>query len=428
MHREAKGCCEYAELSRRQFLGASSGAALFALSAPAWLPRVAYADDGCTGRDVIVSIYLRGGADGLTLCVPHGDADYYAARESRGLAIPQPGSGSDAAVDLDGFFGLPPAMAALLPAYQAGHLALVHACGLTDTTRSHFDAQRYMEVGKLADPTLFTGWLGRHLASIPPRTPNAALRAVAMGDNALPITLAGAPQALPVADPANVGLDGNPLTADQRRSYLADSYAGDTLESIATDTLATIDLLEAIDFAGYLPAGGAVYPETNFGQSLKATAALIKAQVGVEAAALNIGGWDTHENAGVLTGTLASLMNELAESLAAFHADLYTDISNVTVVAVSEFGRRVEANASNGTDHGHGNCMFVLGDNIAGGQVVRNWLGLHPDVLFEGRDVPITIDYRDILAEIVQQRLGNAQLDTVFPGYTPQFRNITRPC
>ena len=425
---DCKGCREYLELSRRQFLGASGGAVL-AASLPAWLPRVALAGDFCSSRDVIIAVFLRGAMDGMTMCVPHGETEYYAKRPT--LAIPPPGSGQPfAATDLDGFFGLPTSMLPLLPAYQNGDMLIVHACGSTDTSRSHFDAMALMEYGDPTNPAQFSGWLGRHLLTTSPLVPGATLRAVGM-QHLLPRSLNAAPGALPSPDITNFGLDGSPASLAARRSTLDSLYSltNDPLRAAAQTTQATIDLLDMIDFAGYMPAGAAVYPLSPFGRSLKASAALIKAEIGVEAIAIDIGGWDHHIEMGPHDGILANKLTDLSNSLAALHADVMAGSGkNVTVVVMSEFGRRLEENGDEGTDHGHGNCMLVMGNYIAGGQVLTQWPGLAPELLFQQRDLDVTIDYRDILAEIIQERLANPNLASVFPDFTPTFRGVTESC
>ncbi len=419
------GCTEYMQVSRRNFL-AAGGAAAMVSGAPIWLPRIAYATDSRSAdRDILISIFCRGGADGLTLCVPHGDPAYYDARPT--INIPRPDSGDQfAATDLDGFFGLAPAMTPLTEAYLAGDLLFVHATGSTDQTRSHFDAMHFMEVGKPRDPSLFTGWTGRHLLSVPPLDSNAVIRAIGIAPG-LQRALAGAPLTLPFPDLSDSGLNGRWQTKEDRLNAIAEAYnsAPDILKNAASNTLNTMSLLEQIDFANYQPANGAIYPETYFGYSLKSTAALIKAQVGVEAVNLDLGGWDTHDTQGPRDGYMAQLMGDLAQSLAAFYRDVISDNKNVSLVTMSEFGRVVAENGSLGTDHGHGNVMMLMGKHFSGGRVLANWPGLDPDLLYEGQDLDITIDYRDILAEVVQNRLGNTNLDFVFPDFTPTFRGIT---
>lgn len=418
------GCSEYKAMSRRRFFGVSAGAAA-AVGAPLWLPRVAYAQEA-GNRDVLIAIFLRGGCDGLSICVPHAEDAYYAARPT--LNIPRPDSlDPNRAIDLDGFFGIPQSMGALLPAYNAGDLLIVHACGQTDETRSHFEAMNYMEVGKPRDPSIFTGWIARHLLSTAPLNPNSILRAIAI-NSALQRSLAGAPLALPIPDPDEFGLAGWDGTAAERLEALEKSYRKGELVLRATveNTMRTIGVLESIDFENYAPGGGAVYPDTYFGYAMRSAAALIKADLGVEAVATDLGGWDTHDGQQPRQGFMANLMQELAESLAAFHADLdAAGTVNYSLIVYSEFGRTFRENANGGTDHGHGNAMLVLGNHIAGGRVLADWPGLGPEDLFQGQDLDVTIDYRDILAEIVQYRLGNANLQTIFPDYTPAFRGVT---
>jgi uncharacterized protein (DUF1501 family) len=420
---DCHACAEYNELSRREFLARSTAAAVI-MAAPAWLPQVAYAQAEDTTRDIIVSIFLRGGADGLTLVPPYAENAYYTLRPT--IAIPRPdSSATNKALDLNNFFGLAPALGSLLPAYRAGQLLILHAVGSTDPTRSHFDAQAYMEIGVPGDRTIETGWLGRHLASKPPMKPTAALRALAF-NYGLPLMLAGGPDTLPIPDPSNFGLSGNSSTRSQRLAWLGTSFGGelDPIKSSAANTQRTITELSAINIGAYLPSGGAVYPTSSFGSALRSTAALIRADVGVEAVQIDVSGWDTHNAQGPLTGGMSNTMRTLADAIAAFHADMVgaSRLGRLTLVVMSEFGRKAQENGSQGTDHGHGNVMFVLGGSVVGGQVMSQWPGLSAPQLYQGQDLQVTIDYRDILSEIVWRRLGNSKLDVVFPGYTPNFR------
>jgi uncharacterized protein (DUF1501 family) len=426
---ECHGCNEYMQLSRRQFLAASGGAAV-ATMVPAWLPRVAFATDYCSSRDIIVTVFLRGAADGLTLCVPHADNDYYTARPN--LAVPRPDSPSpNKAIDLDGFFGFPQPLAPLIPAYQAGHLLIAHACGSPDSGRSHFDSMRHLEEGKVTTSALFSGWIGRHLSTAPPIAQNSILRAIGI-DYGLQRALVGGPQTIPIPDLAAFNLTGDPASITARRAALSDMYSayGGQLSTACNNTQVTLDLLHQIDFVGYQPAGGAVYPVSNsFGYGLRSAAALIKAEVGVEAIALDLNGWDTHVQQGVFGGAMFNLMTSLAQGLAAFHTDINAGNGrNVTVVVMSEFGRRLMENGGSGTDHGHGTVMFVMGNNIAGGRVLTQWPGLAPGQLFEERDLAVTMDWRDILSEIVYYRLGNPNLGIIFPEYAPTFHGVTNSC
>jgi uncharacterized protein (DUF1501 family) len=418
-----QACDEYRRLSRREFMARGTATAV-ALSVPAWLPRVTYAQSA-SSSDVLISIFLRGGADGLSLVPPFGDPSYYALRPT--LAIPPPGSAANPALNLDGFFGLPPAMAALLPVYQGGQLLIVHASGSTDPSRSHFDAQFFMEIGKPGDLNVVTGWLGRHLASRPPAKVDAALRGIGF-NYGLPQTLVGAPDTLPIPDPANFGLSGSSSTRTQRLTWLGNAYQveRDPLRTAALNTQRTITTLSALNINGYVPAGGAVYPGGSFGTALRSTAALIRADMGVEAVQIDLGGWDTHSAQGPINGGMAVNMQQFAQAIAAFYVDMVyaNKINNVTLVATSEFGRVARENASQGTDHGHGNAMFVMGGQVRGGRVLTQWPGLADGQLYQNQDLQVTIDYRDILAETVLRRLGNTNLDLVFPGYTPTMRGV----
>ena len=418
-----QACDEYRQLSRREFMARGTATAV-ALSVPAWLPRVTYAQSA-SSSDVLISIFLRGGADGLSLVPPFGDPSYYALRPT--LAIPPPGSAANPALNLDGFFGLPPAMAALLPVYQGGQLLIVHASGSTDPSRSHFDAQFFMEIGKPGDLNVVTGWLGRHLASRPPAKVDAALRGIGFNFG-LPQTLVGAPDTLPIPDPANFGLSGSSSTRTQRLTWLGNAYQveRDPLRTAALNTQRTITTLSALNINGYVPAGGAVYPGGGFGTALRSTAALIRADMGVEAVQIDLGGWDTHSQQGPINGGMAVNMQQFAQAIAAFYVDMVyaNKINNVTLVATSEFGRVARENASQGTDHGHGNAMFVMGGQVRGGRVLTQWPGLADGQLYQNQDLQVTIDYRDILAETVLRRLGNTNLDLVFPGYTPTMRGV----
>lgn len=428
------GCTEYRELSRRQFVGtAAGGSAAMAAAAffPAWLPKVVLAETYASTRDVLLSVFMRGGADGLTLCVPYGDPDYYTGRST--IAVPRPDQTVPTkGIALDNFFAFPQAMSGLMTAYTANDLLVVHATGQFNNSRSHFDAQRYMEVGKPADPSLVTGWLGRHLASAPPVRSNAPLRALGLSAG-LQKTLVGAPKTLPIANPANFALAGSGATANARLAFLANDYAAATepIHAAALDASNTVALLQSVGIATYRPANGAVYPTTSFGNALRSVAALIKADIGIEAAQVDIGGWDTHSQQDPLAGSMYRSMQDFSNALAAFYLDVISTATATTgattAVAVSEFGRNARENGSNGTDHGRGTVMFAMGKNIAGGRVmVNNWPGLNRSVLENGQDLKVTIDYRDILAEIVQNRLGNTNLSYIFPSWTPTMRGATR--
>ena len=434
-HDEDCGCQEYNELSRRQFITSAAAGVSAAAVFPAWLPKIVMSKAHASNRDIIVSVFMRGGADGLSICVPFADPNYYTSRST--IAIPQPdSSAATKGINLDGFFMFPQAMAGgaagtggLIPAFKATDLLVVHATGQLNNSRSHFDAQRYMEVGKPVDPALVTGWLGRHLASIPPLKPDAPLRGLGVASG-LQKTLVGAPKTLPIADPTNYTVGGSAATQAQRLAFMQTDYAGadEPLHSAALDATNTVNLLKTVNFTAYQPANGAVYAANSaFARALKSVAVLIKADVGIEAAQVDIGGWDTHSGQDPLAGSMFRTMQDFSNSLAAFYADVIATGYNVTVVAVSEFGRNVRENGSQGTDHGRGTTMLAMGKGIAGGRVLtKNWPGLAREQLEQGQDLKVTVDYRDILAEIVQKRLANPNLSFVFPTWTPTMLGVTR--
>jgi uncharacterized protein (DUF1501 family) len=414
------GCAEYHELSRRGFIGDARIFAATLASTPAWLPQVTFSRNPAGGRDTLVIVNLRGGMDGLTGCVPFGDSELYVKRPT--LAVQPPGQ-PDGALDLDGYFGLPPTAAPLLTPYQAGKLAVVHATGSTDPTRSHFDAMFYMETGTPNSGGLLsaTGWMGRHLINTA-AIGNGDLRGIGVSPY-LAMSLFGGPGTVPVPDLASYDFPGRSNTAADRRTLIGKLYsqAVPILASAATSALATVDILNGIDFANYVPENGATYPNTTFGVGLKSVAALIKADGDLEVAHLDYYGWDHHNGEGPINGAFAYMINDLAATLEAFYLDTQSQMDRLVVVVMSEFGRRIEENGTAGTDHGHGNCMFVMGGHVAGGQVLTQWPGL---INSGNGDLDITYDYRDILAEILEKRMGNTTLGDVFPNYTPIFRGI----
>ena len=423
------GCQEYNTLSRRHFVMNAAGAAVFTAAIPDWLPRVVLAP-AASSRDIIVYVFMRGGADALSLCVPWGDTNYYAGRST--IAIPRPdASGTAKATALDAtMWGFPPGMLGLLPSYQSSQLLVIQGAGLTYNSRSHFDAQRFIEFGKAADPSISTGWLGRHLATVPPLNTAATLRALSISQG-MPNAMEGAPKTLPIPDPTNYVLGGSSTTRAARQVWLNTDFGvtEEPVRSAALDAATTLSLLASLNIGAYAPSNGATYPNSSFGRGMRATAALIKADVGVEAIQVDIGGWDTHQTENPLNGYLNTVMSDFSNSLGAFWADVLqgSGNNNVTLVAMSEFGRNVRENGSQGTDHGRGSCMFVMGKQITGGRVfTKNWQPLARENLADGQDVMVNVDHRDVLAEIVKNRLGNSNLDLIFPGYTPTFQGVTR--
>jgi uncharacterized protein (DUF1501 family) len=431
------GCQEYNELSRRQFLGTAAGVSAAAFF-PEWLPKIVMSKNYSSTRDIIVSVFMRGGSDGLSLVVPFADANYYTSRPT--IRIPRPDDttvpAAQRGTNLDNFFMLSPAAVGLYPAFQATDLVIVHGAGQMYVSRSHFDAQRYMEVGKPVDPTLISGWLGRHLASIPPLNPAAPLRALGVA-NGLQKTLVAPTitsglydtKTLPIADPTKYTIGGLATTQTARTNFLNSDYAAasEPVRSEALAATATIDLLKSVNFAGYTPANGVVYPTSGFGRALRSVAVLITQNVGIEAAQVDLGGWDTHSAQDPNAGSMFRTMQDFTNSLGAFYADIIATNPNVTLVAFSEFGRNVRENGSQGTDHGRAAALFAMGKGIAGGRVItKNWQPLARENLEAGQDLRVTIDYKDVLSEIVQNRLGNPNLGYVFPGWTPTLLGVTR--
>ncbi|MEP7287106.1 MAG: DUF1501 domain-containing protein [Chloroflexota bacterium] len=412
-------------ISRRELLNRSL--ALSALASaqmvwPSWMPRLAFSKKGPRG-DVLVCIFLRGAADGLNIIVPHGEKAYYDARPV--LNVPRPddkGSAADhRALDLDGFFGLNSTMKPLLPIFQSGGIVAVHAAGSPDPTRSHFDAMDFMERGTPGDHKLTTGWIGRHLATLDTGN-ETPLRAIGWG-NTLQQSLRGTINATAIKSIVDYHLAGRQEAADKYLASLNALYSADSaeLETFANQTNAVLDLVSKVNVAAYVPANGVKYNDENeFDQALMQTAALIKAEVGLEVSAIDLGGWDTHH---FQAPDLQQRLSTLSNGLANFYADMGNQMKNITVVVMSEFGRRVQENASQGTDHGHGNMMLVMSPSLIKKPVVTKWPGLAPEQLFDG-DLAVTTDYRDILAEIVANRLNNPSLTDVFPNFTPTPQGI----
>lgn len=426
-------CNEYTAVSRRSFLshGVQSAAGLLlggsAVPLPTWMPRFTLSDPhkGPAG-DTLVCIFLRGGADGLNIVVPHGDDGYYALRKTIGIARPDDGGGGNGrTVDLDGFFGLHPALAALHPIYGAGDMAFVQATGSPDETRSHFEAMDLMERGATSNGD-YTGWLARHLATLDTDN-NSALRAIGIGDM-LPASLTGAVSATALQSIADYHLQGREDNVGQMQTLLQTLYnqQEDLLTSAANQTFAAIDVLQQVSGENYM-AKGRPYPEQDFGEALKMVAQLIKADVGVEVACIDLGGWDTHVGQGGAEGYMANLLAQLGNGLAAFYEDLQREMGKVTVMVMSEFGRRAKENGGLGTDHGHGNMMMLMGSGISGGAVFADWPGLHPDQLTGPGDLVITTDYRDILGEVIRKRLKNPQLSNIFPNYSVTELGVATP-
>ena len=394
-------------------------------------------------RPVLVTIFLRGGADGLNIIVPHGDPDYLKLRPTLGIAAPARRAAfnrlpvaqtlTDRAVDLDGFFGLHPSLSPLHPLYREGQMAVVHACGSGDNSRSHFEAMATVECGRAGEGAQSTsvagaagGWLARHLANMP--SPSASpLRAVAFGST-MPEVLRGATNATAIESLNDFHLRLPGVEASQRdemRSALAALYrdGGDEIARAGRETLGVLKTINRLDPKNYRAQNGATYPDSQLGRGLKQVACLLRARVGLEVACLDRGGWDTHIAQGGSTGWMALQLADVAQSIAAFTRDLKSEMRRVTVVVMSEFGRRAGENSGLGTDHGRAGAMMILG-GVRGGKVYGRWPGLAPEQLEAPGDLRVTTDYRDVLSEILTRRIGNQSTNLVFPGHKARFLNL----
>lgn len=391
---------------------------------PTWMPRLSFAPVNTAPRgDTLVVVFLRGAADVLNMVVPHGEDAYYQLRPSLGIARPDDANvkKEERAVDLDGFFGLHPNMQSLLGAWQSEQLAIIHACGAPDESRSHFKAMELMERGVDDERGPASGWIGRHLATL--NTGNSSpLRAVGMGTRPQR-SLSGSVPVSALRSIADFHLGGDPRALQQMRVALETVYTDDVL---GQDTLSIMDTLQTLDPLTYISARDAKYPDTEFGLALKQTAMLIKANVGLEVSAIDVGGWDTHFAQGSASGLMPNLMKDLAEGLAAFHADMFDHQNQLTTVTMSEFGRRASENGSLGTDHGHGSMMMVLGGNVDGGKVHGQWPGMEEGQLIGPGDLAVTTDYRDVLSEILTKRLNNPATNEIFPEYQPVMPNVLK--
>jgi uncharacterized protein (DUF1501 family) len=413
-------CCEGVrglKFSRRYFLK-QGGVAMVGLSAmPAFLQR-AVAATPMPNKKQLVVLFQRGAADGLNIVVPFGEQNYYRMRPT--IAIPRPGRDvADAAIDLDGFFGLHPSLAPLEPLFHKNQLAIVHAAGSPDTTRSHFDAQDFMESGTPGLKSTEDGWLNRALEAVPEEDASP-FRAVAMGPN-LPRMLHGAAPAIALPDLKQFKVMAQaPGTGPMVEGGFEAMYSqtvDHALHGTGTETFEAIDLLRKADPGKYQPENGAQYPTSRLGQSLQQIGQLLKADIGVEVLFVDCGGWDNHVNEGGVQGQLSNLLKDLGQGLAAFHQDMGDRMENIVFVTMSEFGRTAKENGNHGTDHGHANCMFIMGGDVKGGQVYGKWPGLNDHQLNEGRDLALTTDFRSVVGEILAKHIGVADLKPVFPSF-----------
>jgi uncharacterized protein (DUF1501 family) len=401
-------------ITRRIFLRNSALAAVSTAAMPSFLTRAAFgaADPGTRSKRLVV-IFQRGAADGLNIVVPHGETAYYAMRPS--INIPR-----KSVLDLDGFFGLHPAMSSFELLWSQKHLAIVHAAGSPDPTRSHFDAQDFMESGTPGVKITEDGWLNRTLRELPhAKSTDSAFRAIALGPS-LPRILSGKEPAVAVNNLNDFSVGGkNPKVASIANTFEAmyDNSVDAVLHGTGQETFEAVKMLKTADPSKYAPAANANYPKGRFGDSLKQLAQMIKANLGVQVAFADIGGWDHHVNEGSTQGQIANVLGEFSQSLSAFWIDLGDLAEDTVIVTMSEFGRTARENGNRGTDHGHANVMFVLGGPVQGGKVYGRWPGLDQSQLYEGRDLALATDFRTVIGEVVSRHLGNRDLQTVFPGF-----------
>jgi uncharacterized protein (DUF1501 family) len=400
-------------VTRRGFMKGGALALVGTSVIPAFLTRSVYAEmtTAAANKKKLVVIFQRGACDGLNVVVPYAEKNYYSMRPT--IAVQQKD-----VLDLNGFFGLHPAMAAMKPLYDQGHLAIVHAAGSPDATRSHFDAQDYMESGTPGVKITQDGWLNRALQNEALTGKPSAFRAVALGTQ-VPRTLQGKVPAIAVNNLADFSVAGkgketSPISNAFQAMY--DESSDAVLHGTGQETFEAVKMLKSADPASYKPAAGVNYTPSAFGNSMKQIAQLLKANLGVEAAFSDIGGWDTHQNQGAANGQLANRLKEFSENIAAFWKDMGDDSENITLVTMSEFGRTARQNGTGGTDHGHANVMFVLGGPVKGGKVYGKWPGLSNEQLNEGRDLAVTTDFRNVLGEAAYKTLGSRNMEAVFPG------------
>jgi len=398
-------------LSRRVFLKQGSFALVSLGFAPSFLARTAFAATPARRSKQLIAIFQRGAVDGLSMVVPFGEADYYRARPS--IAIERPGRGNLAALDLDGFFGFNPRLAPLKGLWDRRDLAIVHACGSPDATRSHFDAQDYMESATPGVKSTADGWLNRYL-QVRRDEEATPFRAVSLTSQ-MPRMLQGKAPVLAVSQLAQFDVR-SPAAHDSFETQYA-AAADQILNGTGREAFDAMKTLKGTNPGSYQPANGAAYPQSAFGQALRQIAQLTKAGVGLEVAFADIGGWDTHVNQGAGQGQLATRLDDFARGIAALVTDLGDRMADTVVLTMSEFGRAVNENGNRGTDHGHGNAMLVMGGGVRGGKVYGRWPGLSPERRYESRDLAVTTDFRDVFGEIVARHMGVADLTRIFPGY-----------
>lgn len=410
----------------RRALIKAGGLTLFAAGVtgpgPMFLGRTALAAPGAatsSRRQVLVTVFQRGAMDGLMAVTPLDERRLQKLRPRLAMSASRR-AGDGALIDLGVDYGLHPGFAPFERLFKEGRLAVVHAVGSPDPTRSHFDAQDYMETGTPGRKGTSSGWLNRVSGLLGHEA--TPFRSVAMTP-ALPRSFYGDEPAIAVTNLADfqVKLPGSRRVAEAAGQGFEALYAQasqDLLRDTGAETFEAVDMLEKLKPSRYRPANGARYPNSPLGDSLRQVAMLIKADVGLEVAFAETGGWDTHVQQGTSNGSFAQRARDLATAVEAFWTDLGAHQDNVVLLTMTEFGRTVRENGSGGTDHGHGSCMFVLGHQVDGGVVHGDLPGLDPDALYEGRDVPVTTDFRAVFSEVAGQHLGITDDQQMFPGWT----------
>ncbi|MFN2397311.1 MAG: DUF1501 domain-containing protein [Gemmatimonadaceae bacterium] len=417
-------------MHRRVFLRSGALALVTMGLSPSFVRRAVFASElkrAAKGR-VLICVFQRGAADALNMVVPFGETEYYALRPS--IAIPRPGITGESAIDLDGFFGLHPSLAPLKPLWDRGLLAPVHAVGSPSSTRSHFDAQDYMESGTPDRKGTPDGWLNRYLATHGTCAECAAgtakpspFRAVAFASQSPRILEGPAPTiAMSTIEDFSIRATGSDV---QRLEALYRTGSADIIHGTGTETFDAVKMLRAANPRRYQPQNGAAYPRSPFGQSLLQIAQLIKSGVGLEVAFADVGGWDTHVNQGSVNGQLANRLDDFAKSISALVADLGDRMDDVVILTMSEFGRMARQNGNGGTDHGHAGALFVIGGSVKGHKVHGRWPGLAREQLYEGRDLALTTDFRAVFADVISQHLGANRTGDVFPGFSYSNTNRT---
>src|SRR5258708_7311133 len=402
-------------LTRRVFLRNSALTVVGTAAVPGFLTRAAWGMAVPSDRAKrLVVIFQRGAAGGLDIVVRQAEVRYLALRPS--INIP----GRDV-LDLDGFFGMHPSLAPFQPLWQQGHLAIVHAAGSPDPNRSHFDAQDFMESGTPGVKSTEDGWLNRSIHHLQHRSPKSPFEAIAMGPS-IPRILNGIEPAVAISNIDDFSGGRNPMGSPVANVFEAmyDHSLDTVLHGSGAETFDAVKMLKSANPSKYKPAVGANYPKGRFGDSMRQLAQLIKANLGVQVAFADIGGWDHHVNEGATQGQLANVLRDFSQGLAAFWIDLGDLGEETVIVTMSEFGRTAGENGNRGNDHGHANVMFVLGGPVKGGKVYGCWPGLDQSQLYEGRDLPLTTDFRQVLGEVAARHLGNKNLNEVFPAYNNQ--------